>query len=369
MKTRIVFLTASSGGGHDAAANALKVLITERLGNDCECILIDVYKKSLFQRLPILAKIRHHSDPLWRVFLGLTNNKPITQFIASLMRPFMIRSIGKQLPDHCDYLVAVHFNPAHCLPHLARQFKKPPKTAIVATDFDPHWAWFGSGANAIFTLSNQGHEKALESGYQKHQIYPLPLIPTERITYRKPSNSTPTRIRIGIVSGQDGSNPKHILGLLDMLASLPDAKNKDVSLFCGTNERLKKRVDSQLEQYAPLNLETVGYTKNLKSQFHHYDLMLIRTSPGILSECICAGVPVVGIDWSAHEHFQTHFIHKHKIGFSSKAITELKAYINGLFIQPSVLLSLQENVAKLRLQNDTDAMLTHLLQTGTPQDV
>lgn len=278
------------------------------------------------------------------------------------MRPFMIRSIAKQLPEQCDYLIAVHFNPAHCLPQLASLFDKQPKTAIVATDFDPHWAWFGRGANTLFVSSDDGQTKALECGYKKHQIYKLPLIPTEQITYRKPSAKTPSRLRLGIVSGQDGSNPKQILNLLNVLAAFPNASTIDVSLFCGTNTQLKKQLNDQADRYAPLNLEVLGYTENLKSRFHLYDLMLIRTSPGILSECVCAGVPVIGFDWSAHELYQQHFIKVHEIGFASKVIAELQNYLDRLFTQPQALIDLQDNVAFLRRQNDPSAMLTHLLQ-------
>ncbi|MFK7861537.1 MAG: hypothetical protein AB8B64_22155 [Granulosicoccus sp.] len=362
MSMRVVILTASSSGGHSAAANALKTLIEKRVGKACEFTLIDVYRKSLFHRLPLLAKVRHHSDLLWRVFLKLTNHQLIARFLARLMRPSMMCSIADQLPEQCDYLIAVHFHPAHLLPQLAEKFIKPPKTAIVATDFDPHWAWFGTGANAMYVSSAAGHEKALISGYEKHQIYTLPLIPTEKIAYRKPANTPPSRLRIGIVAGQDGSNPKQILNLLGVLAMLPNAGCIDVSLFCGTNSQLKKQAESEFDHFWPLKLDVHGYTEDLRSHFHHYDLMLIRTSPGVLSECVCAGVPVVGFDWSAHERYQQSFIQMHEIGFSSKVLSELQDYLCRLFTQPQTLLDMQRNVARLRHQNDSNAMLTHLLQ-------
>lgn len=362
MSTRIVILTASSGGGHNAAACALQTLIKDRLRGDCEFSVIDVYQKNLFQRLPVLAKIRYHSDSLWRVFLYLTNHKAIARSIARLMRPFMIRSIAKQLPEHSDYIIAVHFNPTQHLPQLAKLFSIPPKTAIVATDLDPHWAWFGCNADAMYVSSEAGHKKALISGYQPHQIFTLSLIPTEKIAYRTPSNKSPSRKKLGIVSGQDGSNPRQIQDLLGTLADLPHATEMDVTVFCGTNTNLHNRLTNDIDLYAPLSLDVQGYTDNLKSHFHHYDLMLIRTSPGILSECICAGVPVIGFDWSAHEQYQQQFIQMHDIGFASKAITELRTYVYQLLTQPQILLDLQKNVSRLRRQNDTNAMLTHLLK-------
>lgn len=361
MSARVVILTASSGGGHNAAANALKTLIEHRLGEACEFSVIDVYKKNLFQRLPMLARLRYHCDFLWFSFLNLTNFKVITHCTAGLMRPFMVRSIKKQLPEQCDYLIAVHFNPAHCLPQLAARFPKPPKTIIMATDFDPHWAWFGCGADAMYVMSDSGKEKALKCGYQSHQIYTLPLIPTGHTEYRSPSIKASPSIQLGLVSGQDGSNPNQILGLLKVLASMPNAADISISVFCGTNIQLLQQVRNLMNDCHPLQLNAQGYTANLKSQFHQFDLMLIRTSPGILSECVSAGVPVVGFDWSAHEHYQQHFIQMHGIGFASRKLKDLQGYLSGLFANPQMLEHLQKNVAWLRKQNDSEAMLTHLL--------
>lgn len=48
MNMQVVILTASSGGGHNAAACALQSMIEQRLGAGCNFTLIDAYRKNVF---------------------------------------------------------------------------------------------------------------------------------------------------------------------------------------------------------------------------------------------------------------------------------------------------------------------------------
>lgn len=359
---RITILTASSGGGHNAAASALQELISKHFNEDCHFDIIDIYQNSFFNKLPLLATIRYKSDKLWQLFLSLTNHKLTTRLMSKIMRPSMLRTISPQLPEECDYLIAVHFNPAHCLEELAKQFIKKPKTAIVITDFDPHWAWVGGNADSIYTISKEGVQKAKNLGYKEAQIHRLSLVPSQAIPYKTQLavKAKREKLKIGLVSGQDGSNAAQIKTIIEDLNVISHSSNIELSVFCGKNIGLKNELKT-MDCNKGFVLNVHGYTENLSARFHCFDLMIIRTSPGILSECIMAGVPVLGFQWSAHESYQTQFISKHGIGMASRKTDQILQFIQKLRSNPSKFEELQQTVSKLRERQNNQAFMTHLL--------
>jgi len=359
---RITILTASSGGGHNAAANALKEQISNHLQEECTFDVIDIYKDSFFKKLPMLACIRYYSDELWQLFINLSNRKWVTKILSKAMRPAMLRSIKPQLPKECDYLIAVHFNPAHCLHELSKEFPVKPKTAIVVTDFDPHWGWLGENADCIYTISETGLQKAKHVGYDKQQIHQLSLVPSQAIPHKKSVHlNKHETLKIGLVSGQDGSNSEQIKNIISVLRDLSSETPIELSVFCGKNTALKQALLAMQNQSMNFTLNVLGYTLNLSSKFYAFDLMIIRTSPGILSECVMAAVPVIGFEWSAHESYQQQFILENKIGTASRNSEEIRAYIRNLIKNPEHLEQLHSKVNELRKRQNNQSFMTHLL--------
>lgn len=365
MKPRIVFLSASSGGGHNSAAQALINMIKKKYGSDYDYDVIDIYEDSLASNLPLAAKIRYYSDFIWKGFFSLTDNKHIVKLISSIMQPYMVKNISEKMPSHCSHLIAVHFNPAQCIEQLSKKFQQRPKTAIIVTDFDPHWGWLGQSADRIFISSESGRNKALDAGYPHNKITPLTVIPTDKIRYKKQVTQASTPLTLMLVSGKDGSNSRQIINIIEALENLPEANGISLSVYCGTNEKLNQRLVQLGKKCHRITLESHGYTQALKNQFSKADLVLIRTSPGILSECISASVPVLGFEWSAHEVYQTTLIHRHDIGKASKDINTLIYFLKRIITDREELNRLYNNVKKLRHSIDNDHLVHQLLQKET----
>ena len=75
MTKTIVVISASSGGGHNAAGTAIIQRIRAQYGDEYQYEMIDVYENSMVSRLPWMAKIRYQSDFIWRAFLLMINNR------------------------------------------------------------------------------------------------------------------------------------------------------------------------------------------------------------------------------------------------------------------------------------------------------
>jgi len=358
----IVILTASSGGGHNAAAEAIVERIRDEYGNEFQFKLIDIYQKNIVARLPWLAKIRYQSDLLWRIFLLITNNRWAVKTIALIMRPYMLRQINRQLPDNTSHLIAVHFNPAQVITSLAKQFKERPKTSIVATDFDPHWAWLGRGSDQLFVVSDSGVRRAESIDYQAESLIQLPIVPVPEIRCRITRRRPQTRLKFMLVCGQDGSNRKQIFQIIGLINELAGQSNIELTVVCGKNEKLRNELEKKVVQFQSCRLIVRGYVENIARTFHRFDLMLVRTSPGVLSECVSAGVPVLGFDWTAHESFQATYINQNQLGLASRKSAMQAEFLARAVGDSDYLKSLQENVNTLRRRFDYSIFAQRLVQ-------
>lgn len=368
-KKRIVFLSAKSGGGHDGAARSLIKLIEARHPGQYAFDVIDIYSDARDQALPFLAQIRHHSDVVWRLFLWLTNNRLFVTLARWVMSAYMTGQIRKQIrtDSAIDLLVAVHFNPAQCVRRLARTLPGNPRTVIVATDYDPHWSWIGE-ADAIVVASASGQEKALAAGYRPEQVMRLEVLPNEQACRASSTVASPQsapegddRFRMLMVSGQDGSNPKKILAIVEALDRSGIAEKITLDVVCGKNEALKQWLDARLPALKKLSVRAHGFVTGLHQKIAASDLIIMRASPQVLSECISAGVPVVAFDWSVHEQYQAELINGKQLGFASKNTDAVLDCLQEMVLSPTTWQRHRSCTQTLAASFDAERLLQHVL--------
>lgn len=362
---RIVFLSAKSGGGHDGAARALSALIEARYPGRFQFDILDIYNAKADRALPLLAQIRHHSDVIWQLFLWLTNHRFFVSSARWFMQPYMLRQIRRQLPDQpIAVLVAVHFNPAQWVNALADSLTGRPRTVIVATDYDPHWSWIGQ-ADAIVVASEGGKLKAQQVGYLPAQLLQLPVLPNEQAVNAQGGTAivreSATRKRVLMVSGQDGSNQKKILALLRGIAALPVATQMTLDVYCGKNAALKQAIEQLAPALGSLELRAHGFVPGLHLKIAAADLMLMRASPQILSECISAGVPVLAFDWSVHEQYQAVLINRENLGVASKQENVILQHLQRMISIKQEYQRYEAGVQSLARGFDAEQLLAHVL--------
>lgn len=366
-KKRIVFLSAKSGGGHDGAARSLIKLIEARYPGRYVFDVVDIYSDSRDQALPFLAQIRHHSDLIWRLFLWITNNRFFVTLARWVMSRYMIGQIRKQIPadSPIDLLVAVHFNPAQGVRRISKNLPGCPRTVIVATDYDPHWSWIGE-ADAIVVASESGEKKALAVGYRPEQVLRLEVLPNEQACAAPSPDSQVFaeggRFRMLMVSGQDGSNPKKILAIVEALDRSAVADKITLDVVCGKNAALKQLLDARLNALKKLVVRVHGFVPGLHQKIAQSHLIIMRASPQILSECISAGVPVVAFDWSVHEQYQAEMINRQQLGFASKNTSAVLAYLQEMVTSSSTWQRHKSCTVQLAATFDADRLLQHVLQ-------
>ncbi len=296
---RIAYLSAGSGGAHHASARALASLATDAFGDGVEQHTVDLYDRGWIRSLPFLARVRAHSDALWRAFYNGTDHRSVVRALSPVVRALYTPRLRARLPFAPDLLVATHFSTAHCLDALARSFPVRPRTAVVMLDYEPHHAWFAE-ADCYVVASDAAVARAREVGIAPERVVRIPLLPCRSAaTTRAPSADG--RLRVAAVAGADGTSASRLIPLLRRLDAGTLGASLVVDAVCGHGEDLRRSLTALARSLRHVELRVHGFVADLPDRLAAADVSLLRAGPMSVTESLTAGTPVVAFDWHAHE--------------------------------------------------------------------
>jgi UDP-N-acetylglucosamine:LPS N-acetylglucosamine transferase len=299
---KLDFIYFDAGGGHRAAANALRQVI-ERERLPWEVRLMNLQEQ--LDQLDIFRKItRIRLQDLYNLMLrkGWTLGSPqLTTGMHFLIGLFhggqvrMLREFWKQSrPDMVVSLVP-NFNRA-LGESLQQALPGVPLVTILTdlADYPPHF-WLEPVPQYIVCGSDRAVEQALAMGHPRERIFRVsgmilnprfyeiqPLSPEERAAERARLGFRPEE-PIGLVLfGGYGSN-----AMVDIARRLPQ---RQLLMICGHNARLAERLRA-LPQSAPRFVE--GFTKEVPRYMQLVDYFIGKPGPGSISEAVHMHLPVI----------------------------------------------------------------------------
>ncbi len=327
---RVVFLSASSGGGHDGTARALQALMTEARPGPRSFQLLDIYPRIGWRLLPWLSRVRHRSNWIWSWFYRITGHPLALRLLQRLMAGPIARAATRRVEGEPDLLVATHFVAAQVIEAVAAGLARRPSTIIVATDYRPHRAWFGK-ADVLLLARDDGIESAMTarpSGQAIATTPLLPCLPCHPRTSRASGESSRDRLQLIVVMGADGTSGGRLLGLLGALVCRPWSGRLHLEVVCGRNDRLARAVARWAQGDGPAKgddasrctVEVLGHVSDLPQRLADADICLLRASPLVITEALAAGTPLLAFDWAAHEEANARLIERWGCGRASRSI-------------------------------------------------
>lgn len=315
---QVVFLSARSGGGHDGTARAFAAWM-ERAGSCVRANIVDVYGDGL-RALPWMARVRQHSNLAWRAFTATMSWPPLLRLARAVLRPMVLRRCARAITERPDLIVATHFVGAQFAREIAARFDPPVRTIIVASDYEPHAAWFGD-ADVTIVSNPLGVRRARLHGTPERTIFPVELLPAAPAPARAtPRTSRGATLWICAVMGADGTSAGRLLRVLEQLErTWPEHGSVDVEVICGRNEGLRSRLSRATVAYRRVRVHAVGFVNDVQSRLACADVALLRASPLVLTEAVGQGTPVLAFDWHAHEGAVEKLIARWDCGSASRS--------------------------------------------------
>ena len=292
----LIFFDA--GGGHRAAAEALRLVMSEQGGWNVRLVNlqelldpIDWARKLTGLRMQDLYNLMLKKG--WT--LGTPQTVRVLQFLIRLLRPRAVRILEAfwRSSDACLVVSLVpHFNRA--LAQSLRQVRPSARFVTILTDiadYPPHF-WIEPQGQYVICGSERAvaQARALDicegrifqtSGMILHPRFYQPVL-CDRREERKLRGLDPDRPTGLVLFGGQGSGV-----MLDIARRLPDTQ---LIFICGRNQKLAATLRA-MPSTAPRFIE--GFTSEVPYYMHLADFFLGKPGPGSISEAVAMHLPVI----------------------------------------------------------------------------
>lgn len=301
MKKRVLFLMSDTGGGHRAAAEAIRdALILKHGEESVEATLVDVFKASMFPMnyMPeFYPWLVNHSKTSWGLGYKLSNTERRAAMLSRTMYMTNSKRFKRMFQNHpVDVVVSVHSVITRpTLRALIQGFEERPPYLTVVTDLvSTHHFWYDKRTERCFVPTQAAFDKGIEAGLSPEQMR-ITGLPVDPRFMQKLGDKAQARRELGwdlekptilMVAGGDG------MGTLYETARAIDEKRLDcqLAIVAGRNKPLKEKLDST-QWNQPTH--TYPFVRNMPTLMTAADILVTKAGPATITEAAIAGLPMI----------------------------------------------------------------------------
>lgn len=292
-----------AGGGHRAAAEALRLVMEEQGGWNVRLVNlqelldpIDWARKLTGLRMQDLYNLMLRKG--WT--LGTPQTLRLLQFLIRRLHPKAVRLLREfWRSSHADLVVSVvpHFNRA--LAESLRQVRpgKPFVTILTdIADYPPHF-WMEQQGGYIICGSNRAVAQARTLGISAERVFQASgmilhprfyqMVVCDRRAERRRRGLDPDLITGLVLFGGQGSSA--MLEILERLES-EGPRNVQLIFICGRNQKLASALRARQSR---LRMFVEGFTPEVPFYMVLSDFFVGKPGPGCVSEAVAMHLPVV----------------------------------------------------------------------------
>jgi UDP-N-acetylglucosamine:LPS N-acetylglucosamine transferase len=359
---RIEFCFFDAGGGHRAAATALRMSI-EAQQRSWDVRLLNI--QELLDELDILkryAGIRIEDYYNWMLRSGWTLGSvylmKVLQFAIWARHRATVRVLERHWREtEPDMVVSFvpHFNRALC-ESFANAWPGRPFVTVLTdiADFPPHF-WMERQRQYLVCGSDRAVEQARECGHMDNRIFRASGMILHPRFYESPlEERVAGRLRLGlradwptavVLFGGYGSQ-----AMLEIAQRLEESKLELQLIFiCGRNEKLAAALRAGKPRL-PRFVE--GFTKDVNRYMHLADFFVGKPGPGSVSEALAMRLPVIVAcnAWTLpQERYNAEWVVEKDVGVVLRSFAEIVPAVERM-IEPANLARLRAHAGGLKNQ-------------------
>lgn len=318
MSKKVLIMSASTGGGHNRAARAIKEELTQKVidGENIECEIIDSlklvnstmdkiisrgYEKSAIYTPKAYGQVYRLSES------GLASKN---EFKDNVVTSFMARKFRKLLIDKKpDLIVGTHPFPMIALSTLKKGSTEDdifyknynhisiPPLITVLTDYTTHSTWIQNEIDYYIVGHEYVKELLVSDGVDCDKIKPFG-IPVEKsfLSHRERSivlselGLDPNKVTILLMGGSFGAG-----NIKETLSELLDIdRDFQILVITGRNESLKDKINKKLETHPnSKNVCVLGFTNQMNDILASVDVLVTKPGGLTTTEALLKDVPMI----------------------------------------------------------------------------
>lgn len=331
---RVLFLFSDTGGGHRAAAEAIRDALVARHGNNVQPEMVDVFRSYSpfpFKYMPEMYPwLVNRSKTSWAMGYHLTNTRRTARLVSRGMYVSIENGLRRMLAEHpADVVVSVHSILNTPSIHALMQFEHRPPFVTVVTDMvSTHHFWYDRRVERCLVPTQAAYDIGIESGLAPEQmrITGLPVHAqfaerlTDKATARAELGWDPNLTTLLLVGGGEGMGP-----LYKTARAINDARlNCQLVVIAGRNQALRERLEADVWNQ-PTRI--YPFVTNMPVLMAAADILVSKAGPATICEACIAGLPVILYDAiPGQETGNVEFVVNNKIGVfapSPRMVTEV----------------------------------------------
>ncbi|MFN8529207.1 MAG: glycosyltransferase [Anaerolineae bacterium] len=301
-KKRVLFVMSDTGGGHRAAAEAIREALVQRFPGQIDATLVDAFRASgfPFKYAPELYPwIVNNSRTSWGVGYKLLDT-PSRAKLATRGIYITAESGLKQMfrTNPADVIVCVHSILTGVSLQALTRFEKRPPFMVVVTDLaSTPYFWYDTRVDRTLVPTQEAYATGLEAGLKadKMRITGLPVHPNfatslgDRTEIRKEFGwdlDLPTFL---IVGGGEGMGP-----LYKTARAINEKGLKcQLVIVAGKNKVLKHKLETS-DWNQPTHV--FGYVNFMPRLMAASNVLITKAGPASISEACIAHLPMILYD-------------------------------------------------------------------------
>ncbi len=304
MKKRVLFLMSDTGGGHRAAAEAIRDALYWQYGeHTVQVELVDVFRdyspvplKFMPEFYPIWI---NHSKSSWGAGYNFSNTRRRAQILSTTLYATLESGLKRMLREHpSDVIVSVHSvltRPA--MKALQNRAYRPPFVVVVTDLVSTHHLWYDHRAERCLVPTQAAYQRGLDAGLLASQlrVTGLPVHPrfihslTDKASARQHLGWDPNLPAILLVGGGDGMGPVYRTA-----RTIDEARlNCQLIIVAGRNNSLRRQL-SEHSWNQPT--QVYGFRGDMPILMAATDVLVSKAGPATITEAGIAGLPVILYD-------------------------------------------------------------------------
>ncbi len=300
---RVLFLFSDTGGGHRAAAEAIRDALVLRRSGEVRVEMVDVfrhYSPFPFKYMPEMYPwVINRSKSSWGMGYRLTNTEQSAKLLSRGMYVSIEKGLRRMFHEHpSDVVVSVHSVLTRPSMEALMHFEKRPPFITVVTDLvSTHMFWYDRRVDRCLVPTRAAFEYGLEGGLRPDQmrVTGLPVHPLfaqqlkDKLSARQELGWDAQLPTILMVGGGEGMGPIYRTARM-----LNEQHLKcQLVIIAGRNELLREQLEAD-SWNQPTHI--YPFVKNMPVLMAGADILLTKAGPATISEACIAGLPLILYD-------------------------------------------------------------------------
>ncbi len=301
---KILILSATVGGGHMTAAEALKSYILHNSKEDQVCVIDAIEEVDHALNRLIVSGYSTIVRNVPRVFSAMYKASNKTTGLASLVFNILFDKSEKLLKSilefGADVVISTHPFCAQMVSILKSRGKLTLPAITVITDYGPHQSWVNHATDAYIVAHEEMIQQVCSMGATSCNVYPFG-IPVKSVFYADKNKSAmlqqmnmdPNLNTVLLMAGSMG-----VKDIIKVYNDMLQIKYKfQLIVIIGKNESLYKKFTTLVKRkklmprrYKPTKL--IKYTKEVYRYMAVSDLIITKPGGLTVSEAIASGLPM-----------------------------------------------------------------------------